>query len=81
MHQVGINLESQQQSNSFIAVEFNFTLLLHGVEGKKIMGRSYKPILHPWVGKFAYPASSCCILIFLSRTDLIHTGRAAKLES
>lgn len=46
MHQVGINLETHHQSNTFIAIEFNFTLLLHSVEGKKIMGKSCKRILH-----------------------------------
>lgn len=81
MHQVGISLETQQWSNILIVIEFNFTLLLHSVEGKKIMGRSCKPILHPWVHLFAYPASSCCVLIFLSQIHLIHTGFTAKLES
>lgn len=69
MYQVGMSLETQHRCNTSLAAEFDFTFLPHSVEGKEIMG------------KLASPAPSCCILIFLSHIDLIHTGLAAKLES
>lgn len=81
MHQVGMSLETQHWCNTFIATEFDFSLLFHSVEGKKIMGKSCKPNLHLQINKLAYPVPSCNILIFQSHIYLIHTGLAAKFES